>query len=281
MRDLPTATGEGAGQGGRGVGAAPPGGRHSAWAGPDERRPVLIVLHQEFSRPGKLGQMLQAKGYPLDVRRPPLGDSLPETLADHSGAVVFGGPMSANDSDDFIRREIEWMSVPLEERAPLLGICLGAQMLVKQLGGTVCAHCEGCVEVGFYPIRPTEAGRQLTGDWPDIVYQWHREGFDLPAGAELLARGELFDNQAFRYGPAAVGLQFHSELTYAMVCRWTVRGEHRFDLPRAQPRREHMAGWFRYDPPVRAWLDRFLDVWLSLDARQAGAPASERTAIPV
>jgi GMP synthase (glutamine-hydrolysing) len=279
MRNLPTTLAGGAAQTERGGEAARHGHRADARTGAAEpRRPMLIVLHQEFSRPGKLGQMLNAKGYCLDIRRPPLGDPLPETLEGHSGAVVFGGPMSANDEDEFVRREIDWMAVPLEEEAPLLGICLGAQMLVKQLGGTVTPHCEGCAEVGFYPIEPTEAGRRLAGDWPDTVYQWHREGFDLPAGAELLARGELFDNQAFRYGPAAVGLQFHSELTYAMVCRWTVRGEHRFSLPRAQPRREHLAGWFRYDPPVRAWLDSFLDVWLAFDARQAAIAAPERKA---
>lgn len=262
MRRLPTDMAFGAGQGGTEAGRTEP------------RRPVLIVLHQEESRSGKLGQMLQAKGYPLDVRRPPLGDPLPETLAGHSGAVVFGGPMSANDSDDFIRREIDWIEVPLKEQAPFLGICLGAQMMVKQLGGQVFSHCEGCAEVGFYPLEATEAGRRVI-DWPETVYQWHNEGFDLPAGSELLARGDVFENQAFRHGPAAFAFQFHSELTYAMMCRWTVRGAHRFALPRAQPRPEHMAGWFRYDPPVRDWLDRFLDVWLGLDARNE---AQERPA---
>ena len=187
--------------------------------------------------------------------------------------------MSANDPDEFIRREIDWIEVPLREQAPFLGICLGAQMMVKQLGGSVSGHCDGCAEVGFYRLEPTEAGRRLI-DWPETVYQWHREGFDLPAGTELLARGDPFQNQAFRHGPAAFGFQFHTELTYAMLCRWTVRGAHRFDLPRAQPRPEHMAGWFRYDPPVRAWLDRFLDIWLGLDARDAERRPQRKSVIP-
>jgi GMP synthase (glutamine-hydrolysing) len=68
-------------------------------------------------------------------------------------------------------------------------------------------------------------------------------------------------------GGAAVGIQFHSELTYAMACRWSVRGAERFSLPKAQPRSQHMEGWFRYDPPVRAWLWDFLDVWLAQDRR--------------
>lgn len=238
---------------------------------------ILIVLHQERSTPGKLGQLLVAKGYELDIRRPRFDDPLPETMDDHAGAVIFGGPMSANDPDDFVKREIDWISVPLKEDAPFLGVCLGAQMMVKQLGGTVCEHPEGCAEIGFYPLRPTEAGKRLT-DWPEMVYQWHREGCDLPDGAELLACGDLFCNQAFMAGKASIALQFHSEMTYAMAHRWTVHGAHRFVLPGAQQRPDHMGNWFRYDPPIRAWLDGFLDVWLSLDGREAKAGKGDQVA---
>ena len=69
--------------------------------------PILIVMHQETSSPGRVGHALRQRGYPLDMRRPRLGDPLPETMAAHAGAIYFGGPMSANDSDDFVRREIE------------------------------------------------------------------------------------------------------------------------------------------------------------------------------
>src|SRR5271170_1213663 len=102
--------------------------------------PVLIVLHQETSTPGRVGNALRALGHRLDIRRPRFGDKLPETLEGHAGAVIFGGPMSANDSDDFVRREIDWIAVPLREQRPLLGICLGSQMLAKQLGARVAPH---------------------------------------------------------------------------------------------------------------------------------------------
>src|SRR3954452_18973703 len=70
--------------------------------------PVLVILHQETSTPGRVGNALRALGHPLDVRRPRFGDPLPETLDGHAGAVIFGGPMSANDPDDYIRCEIDW-----------------------------------------------------------------------------------------------------------------------------------------------------------------------------
>ncbi|HEY0441613.1 MAG TPA: glutamine amidotransferase, partial [Xanthobacteraceae bacterium] len=87
---------------------------------PVVKRPVLIVLHQEISTPGRVGHALTRLGVPMDIRRPRFGDPLPETLDRHAGAVVFGGPMSANDEDDFVKREIDWMSVPLAEQRPLL-----------------------------------------------------------------------------------------------------------------------------------------------------------------
>ncbi|BBE73703.1 GMP synthase [glutamine-hydrolyzing] [Pleomorphomonas sp. SM30] len=226
------------------------------------RPKILVVLHQEGSSPGRLGDMLVRRGFALDIRRPVLGDPLPASLSEHAGAIVFGGPMSANDPDAFVRTEIDWIAVPLAEEKPFLGICLGAQMLVKQLGGTVEPHGGGMAEIGYYPLEPTEAGLSVVPDWPTMVYQWHREGFDIPAGAELLAAGETFRNQAIRVGRNAYGIQFHTELTYAMLNRWTTRGAARLSLPGAQPRHAHFQGRGQFDAMTRRWLDGFLDVWI-------------------
>jgi len=231
-------------------------------ANSDDPRPVLIVLHQETSTPGRVGNALRALGHPLDIRRPRFGDPLPATLADHAGAVVFGGPMSANDPDDYIRREIDWISVPLKEQRPFLGICLGAQMLAKQLGARVAPHAHGRAEIGYYDIHPTETGRAMCPAWPKRVYHWHCEGFELPAGAELLAEGDDFPVQAIRSG-GAFGLQFHPDVTWAMLHRWTTKGHERLELPGARPRREHFADRAVHDMTERAWLKNFLDHWLS------------------
>jgi GMP synthase (glutamine-hydrolysing) len=223
--------------------------------------PVLMVLHQERSTAGRVGHYLIARGHTLDIRRPALGDPLPETLEDHSGVAIFGGPMSANDETDFIKQEIEWLSVPLREKKPFLGICLGAQMLARHLGAPVNTHPEGKVEVGYYPIRVTDAGRELTPIWPGHVYQWHREGFALPHGAQLLAEGDIFEVQAYRYGASAYGIQFHPEVTHAMMCRWTTFGHARLETPGARPRSEHFLDRPLHDPAIRAWLAAFLDRW--------------------
>ena len=223
--------------------------------------PVLIVLHAENSTPGRVGNALRNLGYQLDVRRPRFGDRLPETMDEHAAGIIFGGPMSANDADDFIRRETDWIGVPLKESKPFLGICLGAQMCARYLGGRVFRHPEGRAEIGYYPIRPTEAGLAVVDVWPECVYQWHREGFDLPSGAELLAVGDMFEVQAIRYG-RAFALQFHPDVTHAMMHRWTTRGHERMALPGAKPREAHFADRAVYDYSARAWLTGFLERWL-------------------
>jgi GMP synthase (glutamine-hydrolysing) len=227
------------------------------------KKPVLIVLHQEHSNPGHVGQWFCRNGHALDICKPRFGDRLPETLAKHCGAVIFGGPMSANDTDEFIRAETEWIGVALREKKPFLGICLGAQMLNRHLGGKVGFHPEEVVEIGYYPLASTPAGCS-SGCWPQHVYEWHREGCDLASCTRLLATSAgPFPNQAFAYGPAAFGFQFHPEITYAQVHRWTGHNPQRLSLKGARQRHEHIEGHVVHAPKVHAWLDRFLHRWVA------------------
>ena len=165
---------------------------------------------------------------------------------------------------------------PCAENKPFLGLCLGAQLLARHLGARVFTHEAGPAEIGYYPLEATDAGKRLCAEpFPKMVYHWHRDGFDLPSGSDLLASGgPAFPVQAFRHG-SGFGFQFHPEVTYAMMCKWTVYGAARLDLPGACAREAHLEGWFVHDRAVALWIDSFLAEWRrgALDGASAAAKA--------
>lgn len=225
-----------------------------------EKNTVLIVVHQKHSTPGRVGELLERRGYRLDRRCPCLGCPLPDNLEEYAGVIVFGGPMSANDERDYegIRREIDHVETVLKAGIPYFGICLGGQILARALGGRVEPHPERHVEVGFTKVVPTD----LAGDLfrhSRFFFQFHREGFEVPDCTELLAEGtNSFPHQAFRYGDRAYGIQFHPEITLEMIHRWNMGGAHRLSLPGAQPKRAHVKGWELFNEGVKDWtLDLF------------------------
>ena len=224
------------------------------------RPKALLIVHQETSDPARVGAVVADLGFEIDRRCPNIGDPLPETMDHHDVVVVFGGPQSANDQDSAeapgIRAELDFIPTVLDSGKPFLGICLGAQLLAKVLGAKVAPPPEGHVEAGYYDIVPTTAGRAYF-DGPLKVYQWHREGFDLPAGATLLAQGEIFENQAFRYGDRAYALQFHPEVQAPIIGRWTENGAERLTMPGARPAETHLAEYPHHDPHVDRWIRRF------------------------
>ncbi|MDX2257425.1 MAG: glutamine amidotransferase [Hyphomicrobiaceae bacterium] len=229
----------------------------------DRKLPVLVVLHQRRSNPGRVGMALKAMGHALDIRRPCIGDPLPQTLAEHAGAVMFGGPMSANDATDWVRAEIDWLAVPLRQAKPLFGICLGAQMIARHLGAPVERHAQGRVEIGYYDIAPVDDAAGALAPVPRRVFQWHGEGFGVPAGARLLARGQGdFPNQAFSYG-RAVAVQFHPEMTHQLIVRWLALSGHRLAEPGARPIETVLDDHRLCGAAIAGWLDEFLEGWLA------------------
>ena len=115
---------------------------------------ALIIVHQRRSSTGDVGIKLKQRGFQLDVRRPALGDNLPQNMNEHDLAIIYGGPMSANDNTDYIKKEIDWIDVALASNKTFLGICLGGQMLAKNLGQDV-KHCsDKSSEIGFFDLTP-------------------------------------------------------------------------------------------------------------------------------
>jgi len=224
-------------------------------------RPVLIVVHQERSTPGRVGELLEARGHTLDRRCPNQGDALPERLDEHAAAIVFGGPMSANDDHlPGIRAELEWLDAAFASGRPVLGICLGAQLIARALGARVDNHPAGLVEIGYHEVRPTAAGAHFL-ERPTMFYQWHRETFELPRGAVHLAHNGAFPAQAFCWRERVFGIEFHPEMTRAMIERWTgsQKGAAQLALPGAQPRERQLESFERFAPVTDRWLERFLE----------------------
>ena len=183
---------------------------------------MLAFRHVPFEDVGLIAPALAARGIELLY-----DDAFRETDAHpdwHSaaGLIFMGGPMSANDALPFIQREIGIIEAALAARRPVLGVCLGAQLLARALGARV--YRNPVKEIGWAPVYWTEAARQdhlFEGlPSPETVFHWHGETFDLPAGAEWLAWSDACRNQAFRAGSNAYGLQFHLEVTPEMISTW-------------------------------------------------------------
>ena len=224
---------------------------------PGCRGRALLVKHSS-SRDDRIKRQLVERGVHITWACPADGDALPPCDGRYDLMVVYGGPQSANDGSPWMREEREWIRRWVEGGGLFLGLCLGAQLLARTLGAPVQPHPEGRHEVGYRRICPTPAG---AGMLPAelFVYQWHKEGFEVPPGGVLLARGDEFPNQAFRYGERAYGLQFHPEVDDQAVRSWSEPGEHlRTDLG-AHSHERQLADADRHDPAVAAWSARFLD----------------------
>jgi GMP synthase-like glutamine amidotransferase len=155
-------------------------------------------------------------------------------LDEAAGLVVLGGPMNVDEGDlyPFLRSELTWIREAIARHVPVLGICLGAQLLAKSQGASV--YRNPVKEIGWYEIELTREVAEdplFAGLAPrQTVFQWHGDTFDLPPGAVHLAQGASCRHQAFRVGRSAYGLQFHAEMTASLVEEWLDDEENRREL---------------------------------------------------
>lgn len=183
---------------------------------------VLVFRHAPFEHLGLIGPALQSAGIRIEYVDSCNGWPAASELENAAGLVFMGGPMSANDDLPWIPRELALIERAARACKPVLGICLGAQLVAKALGARV--YRNPVKEIGWYPVYWTEAGLRdallggLSG--PETVFHWHGETFDLPAGAEWLAYSEGCLHQAFRVGDSVYGFQFHLEVTPEMIADW-------------------------------------------------------------
>ena len=194
-------------------------------AGPSARR-ADVVRHTGVDDLGSFRDVLLARGYELRLLEPFEDDLSCEDAGAADVVVVLGGAISVNHEHDypFLKDEIAFVERRLKSGKPIVGACLGGQLIAKAAGARVYEN--SALEVGYLPVTLTPEGEEsclaeLAGNDYRIMH-WHGDAFDLPRGATRLAYSELTENQAFSMGPNVLGLQFHMEACPRTVGGWLV-----------------------------------------------------------
>lgn len=224
---------------------------------------VLILRHMQEKRNDRVAQWMDSKGFEQHLVNPAHGIPLPASTDGYDAFVIYGGIQSANGHEEFpyIPGEIAMLKDWIAADRPVLGICLGAQLLAKALGGEVGRHPDGLFEVGFTKVSPHGNANGFLSE-STYFYQWHGEGFTVPPNCELLAVGDTFRNQAFRYGERIYGVQFHPEVTHEIMLTWLASAESKgFQAPGAHPRERQVRDELSYGADMDSWCFSFLDRW--------------------
>ncbi|WP_298712696.1 type 1 glutamine amidotransferase [Chitinophaga sp.] len=215
---------------------------------------IRIFQHVPFEGPAAIAEWANGKGHELAFTRFYEDDPLPAS-ADVDMLVVMGGPMSVNDTGQYpwLRNEMAFIADAVESGKPVLGVCLGSQLLAAALGAKVYPNAQP--EIGWFPV-------QFTAEWAPAtltVCHWHGDTFDLPEGAELLAHSDITKHQAFRVGNNAVGLQFHLEMTPASLEGMIEACGHHLQGGDWVQNAEEMRDGIPYADEAKATLFRLLD----------------------
>jgi len=232
---------------------------------------LMVFQHVAAEPLGTLHERIRTRGHRIrfhNFQRQP--DSTPNVDRYH-GLIVLGGPMNVEDQHrrPHLKTELKAIEAALQQGKPVLGICLGAQLLAHVLGAPVRRHVQH--EIGWYELETTAHGRgdAILGHLGERapVFQWHGQTFDLPSGAVQLARTDTCEQQAFRFGNNAYGFQFHLEADAAMIERWLQLPAYREELSCAGIDRDEnsirevtAAQLAAMQPLAETTFNRFLDL---------------------
>lgn len=200
---------------------------------------ILVFQHVAYEPLGTLDPLIRSHNHRIryvNFSREP--DANPD-VAKYDGLIVLGGPMNVDNTKEysFLLTEMRAIEKALQLNKPILGICLGSQLLAAVLGSKVYPANEK--EVGWYALSQTQLGRDdsLIAHWKssETIFQWHGYTFDCPKEADLLVSGQGCQNQAFRVNDNAYGFQFHLEVTAPLIERWLNVPIHQVDLNAQSP----------------------------------------------
>ena len=226
--------------------------------------PIIVIEHWAAVEPDFGRRHLAARGHDLRVVEPWRGEALPELTGEEAGVMLMGGPQLVTHLGEapYLRDEFVLAEKAMALGLPMLGICLGSQMIAHVLGARVGFHPDGHSTFGFYDLYPTDEGRAHFP--PGLkVLAGNTQGWDMPSGATPLAHGQVFPNQAFQSGETTVALQFHPEVTRPILDQWQAEFPAMIGKPGTQTIAEQDAGFAAHDAALKAWYADFLDGWFA------------------
>jgi GMP synthase-like glutamine amidotransferase len=188
-------------------------------------KPIAIFRHAATEGPGYLAEFLDARKIPWQLIRIDAGDTVPQSAAAYSGLVFMGGPMSVNDDLPWIAKVEALIRDAVARDVPLLGHCLGGQLISKALGGAVSRNPVKEIGWGDVTVSDNDVARAWFGDIKSFqAFHWHGETFTLPQGATHLLSSAYCANQAYAIGKH-LALQCHVEMTEEMIATWCAVGQ--------------------------------------------------------
>ena len=228
-------------------------------------KPLLLFRHIECEGPGYLAEVLDRFGLPYRLVAIDRNEALPADVDESSGLIFMGGPMSVNDTLPWIEQELALIRAAADRQLPVLGHCLGGQLISKALGGVVTKN--RVREIGWHTV--TKVDNPAAADWlagqPDSMelFHWHGETFSIPAGAEVILENPHCPHQAF-VCDNILALQCHVEMTAPMVREWASLYATELDdpAPSVQSAAQLTAGLDERIAAAQQIADRLYQRWL-------------------
>jgi GMP synthase-like glutamine amidotransferase len=200
-------------------------------------KPVAVFRFSDTEGPGHFATFLDANRIPWKLYKLDVGEAVPRSSEPFAGLAFMGGPMSANDPTPWNRPVLDLMRDAVGRKVPMIGHCLGGQMMSRALGAEVTRN--PVKEIGWNPVKvdDTPAARQWFGEdlAGFITFQWHGDTFALPRGAQRILTGAYCANQAYVYDDRHLALQCHVEMTPAMIESWIASGAGEIEANRTSP----------------------------------------------
>jgi GMP synthase-like glutamine amidotransferase len=236
-------------------------------------KPIAIIRHSSTEGPGYFATFLEACQIPWRLIAVDQGESVPDRMLDFSGLCLMGGPMSVNDPLPWISQTCSLIREAVALDKPVIGHCLGGQLISKAMGGNITSSPVKEIGWGNAHAEANSDAKRWLGNWLEDhhgvadVFQWHGETFSIPAGGQRILTNDICANQAFVMGPH-LAIQFHIEMTPAMITEWCAAWPsevHGLDaLPPTIQRPEQMqAETASRLPAMRSLANQLYSVWIS------------------